>query len=342
MRNVFIIANGQDTGGQSIRLVEAFHRRSAEWEARSMVASNTFIDYPTDLGWDPDELERRYAAADIIHGHNGTHAHDLYDRGRGRPLLVHWHGTTFRKHHAPLAARARRAGAVQVAATVDLEALERDVTWLPAPYNFDGPLVDWRWPRMPSFAELRRRNYVPAERIRIAHAPTNRGVKGTDVFLAAMRSLADRYDISLILIEGRPWDRCLARKAQADIFVDQLILGYGNNAIEAWGMGMPVVCGVLDPAVRRRMLELWGRLPFAEASADTLEAVLERLIVSAAMRREFAEIGTEHVRRFHDEARVVELLSGLYASAPPTARTPGGRADHLSRGETGQRARRIA
>ena len=60
------------------------------------------------------------------------------------------------------------------------------------------------------------------------------------------------------------------RKGRADVFVDQMILGYGCNAIEAWGMGIPVIAGV-DPEkapsiimqtipldTRDRMLQLWG------------------------------------------------------------------------------------
>ena len=63
----------------------------------------------------------------------------------------------------------------------------------------------------------------------------------------------------------------LALKAQADILFDQVILGYGNNAIEAMGMGIPVIAGVQDDNVRRAMLDRWGSLPWYDATeADDL------------------------------------------------------------------------
>jgi hypothetical protein len=111
----------------------------------------------------------------------------------------------------------------------------------------------------------------------------------------------------------------LALKAQADVLFDQVILGYGNNAIEAMGMGIPVVAGVQDDNVRRAMLDRWGVLPWYEATEATIYDALRRMVESADMRAEYAALGMAHVRRWHDAPVVVGMLSEVYLAAPPTS-----------------------
>jgi hypothetical protein len=84
-------------------------------------------------------------------------------------------------------------------------------------------------------------------------------------------------------------------------------------------MGIPVVAGVADPDVRALMVQRWDGLPFYEASdTDTLYDALRMLVESEQARREWAERGTRHVERFHEEDRVVPLLQDLYRNAPAT------------------------
>lgn len=322
---VFSLMTGADTGGWGGRMTAGFRRHAPDWELRSMAASATYLEYPFDLPYRQALLEPLYDAADVIHLHNTLHGHEFYDAGQGKPIVLMYHGSAFRAAPERYLAEARAVGAVQLCSTLDLE--RPGVAWLGAPYELDGPICAVSNRPVPySFAELRMRRFAPTDKIRIAHAPTDRTVKGTGRVLAALRSLAERgLPIELVFIEGQPWATCLARKAMADIFVDQLVLGYGNNAIEAWAMGIPVVAGVADPRVRARMLRRWARLPFTEASEETLEDVLEQLVRSAAMRAEYAAIGTEHVRRWHDAAVVVPRLQQLYRSAKPTRPGAGSR-----------------
>lgn len=303
---VAILAAGADTGGQGIRIKRAFDRHAPGWEVRAMRASRNYLEFPTDLEYSASGALELYAWADVVHIHNSLAAYERLDHGRGTPTILHHHGTRFRTDPGPLAAAARRYGVVQVVATLDL-AFEPDLTWLPAPHDLD------------AYAEIRGRTYRPDGRISIAHAPTDRGIKSTRTFLEAVDRLARRYPVEAVVIERQAWSRCIAVKATADILYDQVILGYGNNAIEGWGLGMPVVAGVVDPIVRARMLERFGELPFYEASEDTLEAALEALVADADLRRTYAERGLAHARRFHDEAVVVEQLVGIYANAPATS-----------------------
>lgn len=310
---VLVFAAGADTGGQGFRIHDAFTRLT-DWHVDSLALSTKYMKYPEQFSGPAynrvKKVKELYDAADVVHLRLTLAAWDKFDKGQGKPVVLHHHGTIFRIGHRALAERARRIGAVQVASTLDLTMLEPDVRWLPSPYDLG------------FLAGIREHAYVPSERIRIAHAPTNRTVKGTRPFEAIVRRLGREFPLDVDIIENRPWAECLERKARADIYYDQVGLGYGNNAVEAWGMGIPVVAGVADPAVKQRMQDVWGALPFVDASTETLEAKLRALIESRAMREDYSARGLSFVRHFHDDAYVVSILRDIYGSAPATHWAP--------------------
>src|SRR5688500_18146934 len=143
--------------------------------------------------------------------------------------------------------------------------------------------------------------------VRIAPAPTNRTVKSTALLIEAVERLKVDYDVELDLIEHVSWTECLHRKAKADIYFDQVKLGYGNNAVEAWGMGIPVVAGGSDDTLDE-MERRFGALPFYHATEETIYDALRELVESPKLRAKYGRIGLEHVRKFHDEKVVVEQL----------------------------------
>jgi glycosyltransferase involved in cell wall biosynthesis len=204
---------------------------------------------------------------------------------------VHHHGTEYRNQRAPVDAACRRVGAVQVASTLDLVG---PALWLPSVVDVE---------RLAAFRG-------PVE-VMVAHSPSLRRLKQTDAVIAATGKLG----VGLDLIERVSWDDCLARKGRAAIVVDQLVLGYGLSAIEAWCMGIPVVAGTTDPETRRRMVETFGELPFVEATPETLADRLAELVASPDLRREWGERGRAHVERFHSEPAVVERLEAIYRRA---------------------------
>lgn len=326
---IFGLSLGQDTAGIGVGLKHAFDRHT-DWPMRYMNKTETYLRYPTDLPYRERLAREFYDAADVVHLHNTLLAHETLDNRQGKPTILHHHGTQFRNFHDTLAAKARKAKAVQLVSTVDLEVLEHDVTWLPSPVD------------LAAMAALRAEHYRPGDTIRIAHAPTDRKIKSTALVEEVVGRLAEKYPVELLLIEHTPWAKCLRIKATADIFVDQLILGYGSNAIEAWAMGIPVVAGVEDRKVAARMEELWGELPFYRATEETLEKRLESLIKSKDARAEYAAKGLAHVERFHDERKVVDLLKDIYAAAPRSVPGPARRplqltAREIRRGVSGTR-----
>ena len=291
------IHSGQDTGGQAWRITEAF-RKHTDWEYRSMCQRATYINYPVDLPWRRRAAEELAEKSDVIHWHNGYGTAKALKMTH-KPAVIHHHGTMYRGDPARFNAEHRKYGGIGVVSTLDLYVIgQGEVEWLPAPYD-----VDW-------LQSLRRPNTT--DKIVIAHAPTARQVKSTAEFLQAFQQLQDEgYPVELELIEHRPWAECLERKSRADIFFDQTLLGYGCNALEAWGMGIPVIAGANDETLDE-MERRFGHLPFYHATEDTIYDALKELVESPSLRAAYGQIGYDYMRQYHDEPVVVAQLQGLY------------------------------
>jgi hypothetical protein len=149
-------------------------------------------------------------------------------------------------------------------------------------------------------------------RVVITHAPTNHMIKGTRYVVAARRALRKRADV--IIIEGKPHLICLVMKASSHIFVDQLLLGYGNNAIEAWAMDLPVIAGATPAILAKMDQEYGGQLPFLLASRETLLDRLLDLIDDPELRAAWAATGRDHVRRWHEPDAWAARAREIYAA----------------------------
>lgn len=306
---ILSISAGADTAGQGHALMHGF-RAHSDVEFRSVTFGDNYLRYPADWNWHRDRAAiLAYAeGADVILAHNNFDGARWVDPSLACGQVIWHHGTMFREAPGRYLAQARRYGALSAASTLDLTLVGPDVAWLPVAVDA---------------AEIaRHRRTRRRGPIRIGHAPTNRAVKSTDAFLAAASRLAERHAIEVVLLEGLPWAECLPLKGTLDVLYDQVILGYGLNAVEAWAMGIPVVAGA-DPATLRRMRdEFGGDLPFMVADVDTIEATLQALILDATLRDEYAERGRAHVARFHDDEQVVRRAEVLARVAATTPRPP--------------------
>lgn len=318
--DALIISAGQDTGGQNIRWKRAADRHMTNrLRIRAVTATVTYAKYATDIiaSGNGAAVRRLWISADIVHLNNHVTAYDRYGRNQPRPVLLHHHGTIFRSSSADLMAYARTHRWVQAVSTLDLTEPDPEALhWLPTAFDLDG------------LAAIRGRERREADgTVRVATAPTFRAGKGTDLLIAAVAKLqAEGLSVELDLIEGVTNADCIRRKASADIYFDQVATvdaqkgtqypgGYGCNAIEAWGMGLPVIAGATPYTIDRMRREFNRRLPFANATPRTLVTVLRRLVQSADLRAEWAAKGMEHAARFHAEIPAIERLMDLYERA---------------------------
>lgn len=302
--NVLSFNMGSDPAGISSGIARAFGNEPG-WTVRSLLSKQNYICYPPDLAWERAAIIDSWQSADAVHLHHGFVSADRLIGGyagkrlRHKPYLVTYHGTGFRENVRAHMTELRDRKAIGTVSTLDLH-VASGLRWLPPPIDVE---------------RLRAMKQPSSDRILIAHAPTNRAIKSTDALIEAVERLkADGFPVELDLIEHRPWSECLERKAKADIYFDQVILGYGCNALEAWGMGIPVVAGAADETLDE-MERRFGHLPFYHATEETIYDALRELVESPKLRAEYGRIGHEYVRKHHDETVVVEQLKRLYRRA---------------------------
>lgn len=151
-----------------------------------------------------------------------------------------------------------------------------------------------------------------------AHAPTNRPVKGTALFLAALDELrAEGYEFSFDLVEGVTNDEALARYERADVMLDQLFVGwYGGLAVEAMALGKPVVVYLRESDLRHVQADMVADLPFYRAEPSTIKDVLREILQTP--RAELAARGRASrafVERWHDPVAIAERIAADYREA---------------------------
>ncbi|MFD3405046.1 glycosyltransferase family 4 protein [Kribbella sp. NPDC058693] len=139
----------------------------------------------------------------------------------------------------------------------------------------------------------------------VLHAPSASALKGSAYVDPVLTDLDARGLITYQRVQGVPHAELAEMVKDADIVVDQMLLGsYGVFACEAMAAGRVTVGHIADPV--RDLLPT--DLPIAEATPDDLSEVIERLVAERDSARKIADAGPGYVRDLHDGHRSVEVL----------------------------------
>jgi glycosyltransferase involved in cell wall biosynthesis len=162
--------------------------------------------------------------------------------------------------------------------------------------------------RLPMVGPVRRRCPV------VLHAPSLRSTKGTEFVLAGLEDLRQRnLDFEVDLVEGVTHEELMARVADADIVVDQLLTGeMGVSSLEAMSMGKVAVA-----RIRPEVQDQNPGLPVFNADPDTFVDVMAELVASPDLRADLGERGRAYVVERHDAAVIGEQLTKLYQEIRP-------------------------
>jgi glycosyltransferase involved in cell wall biosynthesis len=154
----------------------------------------------------------------------------------------------------------------------------------------------------------------------VAHAPTDRDIKGTDHVLAAVDALrSEGVDVELDLIEGVARSDVFERLARADIVVDQLLIGwYGGFAVEAMALGRPVLAYIREDEPEDN--PFGALLPVVRTSPAALTDDLRRLASDPERRRQLAASGRRFVEEHHDPRRIARTVLDGIGSTPGSRR----------------------
>jgi glycosyltransferase involved in cell wall biosynthesis len=150
--------------------------------------------------------------------------------------------------------------------------------------------------------------------IKIAHATNHRGIKGTEFIIAAIEKLKNNgYQVELDVIENVNNKESIARIANADIYVDQLNMGYALAALEAMALGKVVISGISgeDYNVFKQYSYL-NECHIVPASSLDIYEVLERVIINRASWKEIGLKNRIFVERRHSFSACGRMFETIY------------------------------
>lgn len=149
----------------------------------------------------------------------------------------------------------------------------------------------------------------------IAHAPSNRLVKGTASLEAAVLDLRSQgFPISLQIVEGVQNKEVMRRLAEADVVVDQLVVGwYGALAVEAMALGKPVICYINEADLRAIDAAMRVELPIIGSSESSIqETLIQVLQLNDADLAELGEKSRSFSLKWHNPSNIAGKLLADY------------------------------
>ncbi|HOM06192.1 MAG TPA: hypothetical protein PLW40_00705 [Syntrophales bacterium] len=164
--------------------------------------------------------------------------------------------------------------------------------------------------------------YVPFKvkknRIKIVHAPTNRGAKGSKYIIAALDNLSRKYKyLEINIIEKVPYKKALELYIQADIVVDQVLIGwYGGLGVEVMKMGKPLAVFIREEDLKFIPTQMAQDLKETIINVNKLniESELAKYIENIDLLKAKSEASLYYVHRWHDPKYVASITKNIYES----------------------------
>lgn len=207
----------------------------------------------------------------------------------GKKVIMHYHGDDIRGRGAGML-HSRFADAL-VVSTPDLLEWSAKAIWIPNPID------------------LRKYQYIGIDdrddNLRILHAPTDPHVKGTEYVVKAVESLRQEgYGVELDLVMNLRRDEAIKHYMQADIVVDQLLIGwYGVFAIECMALGKPVCV-----YIREDLEKYIPPKALVNTSPNNLKERLRVLIEDVDIRKSVGMRGRRFVEDTHDAEKIARRM----------------------------------
>jgi len=192
------------------------------------------------------------------------------------------------------------AGVPVFVSTPDLLAFAADATWLPVVVDVE------KWAAAGAEPPLQRARPV------VVHAPSNAGLKGSELIADTMHRLHDEGVIEYREVRGVPASEMPRVYGEADVVLDQFSLGiYGVATCEALAAGRLVISHVGEPTREHVAAATGLELPVLESRAAGLETLLRDVAAEPERFQALAAAGPGFVRAVHDGRRSAEALSGF-------------------------------
>lgn len=212
-----------------------------------------------------------------------------------KKVIIHHHGSDIR-HKQEFKMYLKFADIILVS-TPDLLNWSPTAIWIPNPISLD----DF------SYYGVGYKNKT--ECVNIIHAPSNRVKKGTEHVIKAINILNNEgYNIDFTLIENMPHHKAIEFYKNADIVIDQLLIGwYGVFSTECMAYGKPVCVYIHD--------NLESYIPFNSIINTSPKNIIENLrvlIENRTLRKDVGDNGRNYVENVHDSKKIAKRLLELY------------------------------
>lgn len=148
----------------------------------------------------------------------------------------------------------------------------------------------------------------------VVHAPSIPSLKGTSYVEKAVNALRQKHNFTFRKVQNMSHEQALQIYRQADIIVDQLLIGtHGILAMEAMALGKPVIS-----YIREDLKSTFPRdFPILSANPETITEKLDWLLARPNERRRLGEIGRSYAVRVHDVSQVVPQMVRVYKQCSP-------------------------
>ena len=166
-------------------------------------------------------------------------------------------------------------------------------------HPFDATILDGKFHYFYLLLELEEYKplYEINKRIKIIHAPSNAGIKGTNYVLEAIEILKKRnIDFDFELLTGKSHADTITAIKGADILIDQMVAGwYGLISVEAMALGKTTVC-----FLRESLYNFIPDIPIINLNPDNLAEGLEKLINEKEKLSSYGIEGRKFAEKYHD------------------------------------------
>lgn len=174
-----------------------------------------------------------------------------------------------------------------------------------------GQLQTRRYMRFKAPLDLSQYHFHISERSvpLVLHAPSNRGVKGTEYVVAAIKQLKrEGLSFDFQLVENTPNEIVRSLLEKSDIVIDQLMLGaFALFALESLATGNVVLAHYLSDRE-----QIPTDCPIVNVTSNTLVNKLRQVILDAELRKSLVYAGRRYAEHYHAHVHVVrEILECL-------------------------------
>jgi hypothetical protein len=168
----------------------------------------------------------------------------------------------------------------------------------------------YRWNMMVPIKKFKNNPEQRKEKPVVAHAPSNRAIKGTRLVLDAFDRLKkEGISFEPLLIENVPNQKAIEMYSDADIVIDQLFCpGTGKLATEALACGS-IVMGHM--AYNKYPQKNPADCPIIDVNPDNLYQELKELILNYEFRKEHALKSRPYVEKHLDVKSFCEKVISL-------------------------------